>query len=955
VTKHHRPCTDDAHGRTAPGLWKRGLARAAAILLTAALAACSTPPAKQSEDDAHRLLAQGNLDEGLKRLGEAADLSPHDKGLRSEYIWTKQRYIQALIATGDSERLGGRTDEARSLYEKVLKLDALNARAREGMAALDLAARHVIKVAEAQERWEKGEREQAQTLIGAVLQENPNNADARRLQRKFDETLAQEALALPTFKSKVKKPITLQFRDAQLKLVFEAISKATSINVLVDKDLRTDTKTTIFVKDAAVEDAIDLILLENGLEKKVLSDNTILVYANNPAKVREYQDLKIRNFHLVNAEAKQLQTMLKTLIKTRDIYVDEKNNSLIMRDTPDAIRLAEKLIAAEDIPEPEVLLEVEILSVSRTRLENLGFKWPDSLALSASGIQATTSTTTTSGGAVVTDTTPAQPLTLKTLKHLSQNDVNVSALSATIDFHKDHSEADTLASPRIRVKNKEKAKILIGDRVPVITNSVTPVSSGSPVVTGSVQYLDVGIKLDVEPNIYLENDVGIKINLEVSNIVSQVSGGQAGTVAYQIGTRTANTVLRMKDGETQVLAGLIQDEMRKSTNEVPGLAGLPFLGRLFRDNSDNKTKTEVVLSITPHLLRTAQRPDAQNTEFWSGSEAVIRSKPLTVQPVGVVKSTPSTQPGAPGAPGAGPGAPVQNFTPPPPVTPSTGPAPVVPAPPPAAAAPVPAAPTPPPLPGASSVQPEPLTPPPAAAPVQPPAAPPPPPPAGTPPPDKDGAAAPVVPTSRIAAKEAAAPEPQAPIASANAAGGPLPAAAAVAVPAPGSTSAGTTAVADTSATSSGSPSSPADAAPPADPVGLSLTGPGRARTGSEFTVSLVGQPKPSQGVTTLQVVLGYDPVVFRAIRALEGPLFKTGGAQTVFTQQIDPSGRVLLETSQSTGDGAKSSATFASVGFRALGPQQGARIEVISANASGAGGSSIPVAMPNALVMNILP
>jgi len=359
-----------------------------------------------------------------------------------------------------------------------------------------------------------------------------------------------------------------------------------------------------------------------------------------------------------------------------------------MRDTPDAIRLAEKLIAAQDLAEPEVMLEVEVLEITRARLTELGIKLPQQIALSATGTPATTTVNTLPGGGVVTTTTPALPLTLTTLRHINGDFFNVSPINASIDLRRETGDANILASPRIRVRNREKAKILIGDRVPVITNAVTPVASGSPVVTGTVQYLDVGLKLDVEPDIHLDDDVAIKVNLEVSNIVREVSSGP--TLAYQIGTRSANTVLRLKDGETQVLAGLISDEDRKTAQKFPGLGDLPLLGRLFSSHKNDAKKTEIVLSITPHLTRTNQRPDAQNVEFWSGTDGNLRSRPITLQPGGVasgnkpgtaapVAKPPASSPlpATPAQPSPAPAVPETPTQPSP--APTSSPAPAVPA------------------------------------------------------------------------------------------------------------------------------------------------------------------------------------------------------------------------------------------------------------------------------------
>ena len=356
----------------------------------------------------------------------------------------------------------------------------------------------------------------------------------------------------------------------------------------------------------------------------MLSDNTIFIYPNTPAKIKDYKDLKVRSFHLVNADAKQMQALVKTILKTRDLFINEKTNSLIMRDTPEAIRLAEKIISDQDVAEPEVMLEVEVLEITRTLLSELGISYPDRLTLTPLILDPVT-------GAKVTD------VTLGALGQRTRNNLLVSPIpSVTLNAHLDDSDTNVLASPRIRARNREKAKIHIGDRVPVLTNSVTPVASGSPVVTGSVQYIEVGLKLEVEPDIHSDGEVGIKINMEVSNIVNQVTNPVSGTVAYQIGTRTASTVLRLKDGETQVLAGLIDDEDRRSANMIPGLGQLPVLGRLFSSHHNDKKKTEIVLSITPRLVGRTKVQDAQAMEFWTGTETSLRSAPLGLRQLGTV-------------------------------------------------------------------------------------------------------------------------------------------------------------------------------------------------------------------------------------------------------------------------------------------------------------------------------
>jgi general secretion pathway protein D len=184
---------------------------------------------------------------------------------------------------------------------------------------------------------------------------------------------------------------------------------------------------------------------------------------------------------------------------------------------------------------------------------------------------------------------------------------------------------DTLASPRIRARNKEKAKILIGSRVPVITQA-TVLSAGGSANSSSVQYLDVGLTLEVQPTVYQDGDVAIKVGLEVSSITNTVNVGN--TQAYTIGTRNANTLLRLKDGETQILAGLIQDSDTRNAAGIPGLSQIPIVGRLFGSHNNDREKSEIVLSITPRIIRAQLRAASENTEFWYGTETRARLSPF---------------------------------------------------------------------------------------------------------------------------------------------------------------------------------------------------------------------------------------------------------------------------------------------------------------------------------------
>jgi general secretion pathway protein D len=597
-----------------------GWIRPAAVLTLILLAGCA---AQQIHKEGMLLLDQGRYEEAVSKLAEAASKDPSDMQLRKDYFLAREQAANRYVTIGNAERSTERFDRAEEAYRQALRVDPGSGRAKTGLEAVAMDRRHAVVIAGAETLFKKGDAEGAAARLKEVFLENPNQGNALRLQRQINERMAKDLASEPSLRANFQKPVTLQFRDANLRMVLESISKTTGINILLDKDVRPDLKATIFVKNTSVEDTVDLILMQNQLEKKVLSDNTIFIYPNVPAKTKDYQDLKVRSFHLVNADVKQMQAMIKTILKTKDLFIHEKTNSLIMRDTPEAIRLAEKIIADQDIAEPEVMLEVEVLEIDRTRASELGIRYPDQITL--------------------TPNVPS-PATLGSILARQTRDTLIASPipSVTVNAHLDDSDANVLASPRIRVRNKEKAKVHIGDRLPVFTNSVTPLATGAAVTTGTVQYLDVGLKLEVEPDIHSDGEVGIKMSLEVSTAGPPVTNTQSGTTAFQISTRTIATVLRLKDGETQVLAGLIQDKEARSRIMIPGLGEVPALGRLFSSNHNDTAKTEIVLSITPRIVGRTKLQEAQSVEFWSGTESNLRSTPLALHQTGVVSVSAGT-------------------------------------------------------------------------------------------------------------------------------------------------------------------------------------------------------------------------------------------------------------------------------------------------------------------------
>ena len=575
------------------------------FFLVIALSGCATSPT--TFQSGKLMIENGRIEEGLQQVSAASKANPENVEYRTYYVRSRDNYINQLLAQGDKQRLLGKPEDAEPFFKRVLALDPGSARAQSGLAAVQTDLRNRGMVAQARAMFDAGDVEGAQARLRQVLAENPGQRDARVLMRGIDELRAKAAGTGAVLKSALRKPVTLEFRDALLKNVFEVISRTSGINFLFDKDVRPDLKTTLFLRNTTIEDAVRFLLATNQLEMKVLNDSTILVYPNLPNKLKDYQDLTIKTFYLANADVKQTLNLIKTVVKTRDVFIDERLNMLTMRDTPEAIRMAEKLITAQDLAEPEVILEVEVLEIARTRLTELGIRYPSQLSVGVQGAGGP--------GSVTLGETKGSwgPLTV----------LRITDPALVLNLGQQDGDTNLLANPRIRVKNREKARIHIGDKVPVITTT----STANVGVSDSVSYLDVGLKLDVEPNIFLEDEVGIKVGLEVSNIVKEIRTTN-GTLTYQLGTRQAATTLRVKNGETQVLAGLLQDEERKLADKIPGLGDLPVIGRLFGSQKDERNKTEIVLLITPYIVRNIDRPEASALEFPSGTDSTIGGGPL---------------------------------------------------------------------------------------------------------------------------------------------------------------------------------------------------------------------------------------------------------------------------------------------------------------------------------------
>jgi len=557
-------------------------------------------------------LADGKVEPGLTKLKEAVDKDPRNVEFRQTYFSERETAVNTLVRRAELATDAGDFEGAREAYAQVLKLDPANERGAAGVARVDAAQRQWGMLETALLLSRKGDSGAAIGRVQQVLSENPAHARAlalmKTLQRQRADQTGKELGIYPKLKEGYRKPVSLSFTGASLQQVFEALKQASGLNYVIDKDVKTDQRVTLSVTNKPVEDILRLLLATNQLDRRILDEDTLLIYPNTPAKAAEYREMVVRTFYMSHAEANKVATLVRTIAKAKDVVVDDKLNLMVVRDSAEVVRLAEKLVAAQDVPEPEVMLELEVLEISVSRLLEMGVSWPSSASASVLGAAGKPGI-----------------LTPSEARHFNSGmvrlDVGDPLLAAKLRSTK--GDANLLANPRVRVRNKQAAKILIGERVPVFTTTAT----ANVGTTESVNYLDVGLKLDIEPTISVDDEVSMKLALEVSNILATITRA-SGTQAYRLGTRNTSTTLRVHDGETNVLAGLIQREDRRSNTGVPGLNEVPLISKLFGAAQDSDTRTEIVLLVTPHIVRNVELPGLGVQEFLAGTDASVGAAPI---------------------------------------------------------------------------------------------------------------------------------------------------------------------------------------------------------------------------------------------------------------------------------------------------------------------------------------
>ncbi|MGB7437230.1 MAG: secretin N-terminal domain-containing protein, partial [Candidatus Acidiferrum sp.] len=424
-----------------------------------------------------------------------------------------------------------------------------------------------------------------------------------------------------------------------------------------DPDLQAR-RITVDLSNVTLEQALNIVSIESKAFWKPITENIIMVIPDQTQKRRDYDEEVVRTFYLNNIAVAQdlteIVTGLRQLFDLKKIQQVNAQNAIIVRDTPDKLALIEKVIQDIDKAKPEVLIQVEILQASTDNLKNLGILPPQNISATlnpnASSTSSTSTTTTTS------TTSSSNGLQLNQLTHLNQSDVVFSIPTATANFLMTDSSTKIIQNPEIRAIDGQQAKLNIGQRVPVATGSFQAgvgvgTTSVNPLVNTQFQYIDVGVNIDVTPHIHPNRDVSMKLQVEVSSVASYATIG--GIQQPVIAQNKTQEEIRLKEGEVSILAGLIQRIDTKTLNGWPGLANVPIMRYLFAADNTELQDSEVLIVLTPRIVRMPEWTKANLRALYSGTETVPSVRRELDVKAPSSNPTPSAVPSAAIAPSGG--------------------------------------------------------------------------------------------------------------------------------------------------------------------------------------------------------------------------------------------------------------------------------------------------------------
>ena len=572
------------------------------LLLSFLLAGCVA--GQKSFDRGAQAFEQEDYDQAVAELLTAVEKNPGEPQFRLKLNQARNRAALEHKKSGDDFFDHQHYRDAIREYQLASELDKSLFAATDGLESARDYLQAGQLVDEAETLIQNSRFDQAREAVNQALSLVADYPPALKIKQKIKQS--QFALVDGVeLEVKSTQPINLNFRDTKIPDVFDILTRLSGINFILDEDIRND-KTTLFLEQATFAQALELLLRMNKLDKKILNSKTIILFPKTRDKQKQFEDQIIQTFYLSHIDAKKAVNLLRTMLQVRKIYVQEELNAIVIRDQPDVIKLAQKMIEANDRGSSEVVFDLELLEVNHSDTRELGLKLSNysigaGLSVENSGLIANSGLSAGGSTANLVDFT----------KNL---DPFYSIPTAAFRFLKTLVNAEVLANPKIRVRNREKAKVHVGSREPVIT-----VTINDTLTSENVQYIDVGVKLDVEPTIQLDKTIVTKLGLEVSNVSGREKTNN-GTAVITISSTNADTTLTLRDGEQTIIGGLIRNDNSSTKNKIPLLGDIPLVGEIFNGTDHSKIKREILLSITPHIVKFVSVPQGDTASIWSGGE-----------------------------------------------------------------------------------------------------------------------------------------------------------------------------------------------------------------------------------------------------------------------------------------------------------------------------------------------
>jgi general secretion pathway protein D len=601
-----------------------------ALCLQVFLFAKSVDSARVLYDKGADAEARQNYEQAFDYYKQAYNERPKDLRYRASYERSRFYAAASHVHRGQILRDNGKLDEALLEFQKGLEIDPSSFIAQQELRRTE----QMIK---------EGQNPQPQS----------SGPSATPLRRRLESALGPVELAPIS-----NVPITLKVTEKS-NVIYETVGKLAGINVLFDPDY-TGRQVRIELNGVTLEDALEIISFETKTFWRPVTPNTIFVAQDNPAKRKELEQNVIKTFYLSNlsqpTELQDVVNAMRTILEVSRIQQLPSQGAIVVRGTPDQMALAQKLVDDLDKAKPEVLIEVAVMQVSRDKMHTLGINPPTSVTVQLqNNINTTTPTTTTTNG--VTTTTPTSSssgsgISLNQLGNLNATDFQVTIPPASATALLSDTNTKIVQNPQIRALDGQKATLKIGDRVPVATGSFQPGIGGvgiNPLVNTQFQYLDVGVNIDITPRVHAGREVSLKMSIDVSAVTSTVSIG--GINQPVIGQRKIEHEIRLKDGEVNLLGGIMEDQQTRALTGIPGLAHIPILKYLFSQTNADHQQNEIVFVLIPHIIRgpEASHGGSDMLDVGTANALVLRRINSKAAPAGsAAPGAPAPQSGMPG-------------------------------------------------------------------------------------------------------------------------------------------------------------------------------------------------------------------------------------------------------------------------------------------------------------------